>query len=281
MLDAQLDASAARLPSNLDDRYGRSLTEVVGAAIKGKRSMESVKATILALAAFVIAVPGNLCGQQSNLVAKACSQRVACGGQQLDADRPALQQRNPRYQVHADDVLAITFPLSPEFDQSTVTVQPDGYISLQGVDSLYVQGMSTPEIAQALKKAYAGTLHDPIISVDLVDFQRPFFLASGQVGKPGQYDLRHETTVSEGIAIAGGLVPSAKTQVFLFHRVSTNWVEVKRLNLKDILHGKNVNEDAYLSPGDMIFVPEKFIINFRKYVPYSISGNAGTYITPN
>jgi len=129
--------------------------------------------------------------------------------------------------------------------------------------------------------AYAGTLHDPIISVDLVDFQRPFFLASGQVGKPGQYDLRHETTVSEGIAIAGGLVPSAKTQVFLFHRVSTNWVEVKRLNLKDILHGKNVNEDAYLSPGDMIFVPEKFIINFRKYVPYSISGNAGTYITPN
>jgi uncharacterized RmlC-like cupin family protein len=45
--------------------------------------------------------------------------------------------------------------------------------------------------------------------------------------------------------------------------------------LKDILHGKNVNEDAWISPGDMIYVPEKFIANFRKYVPYSL--NAGTY----
>jgi hypothetical protein len=47
--------------------------------------------------------------------------------------------------------------------------------------------------------------------------------------------------------------------------------------MKDILHGKNVNEDAHLQPGDMLFVPEKFISNFRKYVPYTL--NAGTYIS--
>jgi hypothetical protein len=53
---------------------------------------------------------------------------------------------------------------------------------------------------------------------------------------------------------------------------------VKKVNLKDILRGKNVNEDAVLRSGDMIYVPEKFIANFRKYVPYSLS--AGTYLTP-
>jgi polysaccharide export outer membrane protein len=159
-------------------------------------------------------------------------------------------------------------------------VQPDGYIDLEGAGSLYVKGMTVPEIVQALKKAYSGILHDPIINVSLVDFQKPFFIVSGQVGKPGQYDLRHDTTVSEAIAIAGGFAPTAKTQVFLFHRVSSDWVEVKKLSLKDILHGKNANEDAQLLPGDMIFVPEKFIVNFRKYVPYSISGNAGSYLTP-
>jgi hypothetical protein len=47
------------------------------------------------------------------------------------------------------------------------------------------------------------------------------------------------------------------------------------------LHGKNVNEDTQLSSGDMLFVPEKFISNFRKYVPYSITGTAGSYIVPN
>jgi ribosomal protein L16 Arg81 hydroxylase len=59
--------------------------------------------------------------------------------------------------------------------------------------------------------------------------------------------------------------------------VSEGWVEVKKLNLKDILHGKNVNEDAVMKPGDMIFVPEKFITNFRKYVPYSV----GMYLNPS
>jgi protein involved in polysaccharide export with SLBB domain len=196
------------------------------------------------------------------------------------ANGPDLQQRYPRYKVGPDDSLSITFPLSPEFDQPTVMVQPDGYINLNGVASLYVQGMTVPEIVEALKKAYAGTLHDPIINVDLADFQKPYFLASGQVGKPGQYDLRHETTVSEAIAIAGGLAPTAKSQVFLFHRVSTGWVEVKKLNLKDVLNGKRPNEDAYLSPGDSIFVPETFITKFRKYVPYSLSGATGSYIAP-
>jgi polysaccharide export outer membrane protein len=197
------------------------------------------------------------------------------------ADQTDLQRRNPRYQVEPDDSLALMFPLSPEFNQESVVVQPDGYITLQGTDSVYVKGMTVPEIVEALKKAYSGTLHDPIINVDLLDFQKPYFLVSGQVGKPGEYDLRHDTTVSEAIAIAGGFAPTAKTQVFLFHRVSNQWVEVRKLSLNDILNGKNANEDTQLSAGDMIFVPEKFITNFRKYVPYSITGTAGGYIVPN
>ena len=199
---------------------------------------------------------------------------------QAGSDRPALQHRNPRYQVMRDDILSISFPLSPQLSQPAVTVQPDGYITLQNVGSVFVQGMTVPEIVETVKKAYANVLHDPIVDVDLSDFQKPYFMVSGQVGKPGQYDLRHDTTVFEAITIAGGFAPTAKTQVFLFHRVSNDLVEVKELSLKDILRGKNVNEDAQLSSGDTIFVPEKFITKFRKYVPYAISGTSGTYINP-
>ena len=73
--------------------------------------------------------------------------------------------------------------------------------------------MTVPEVTEAINKAYAKTLHDPIINVDLKDFQKPFFVVTGQVAKPGQYDLRYDTTVSEAIAISGGLLPTAKTQV--------------------------------------------------------------------
>jgi polysaccharide export outer membrane protein len=191
---------------------------------------------------------------------------------------PQLQQRYPRYVVQREDVLLISFPLSPELNQ-TVTVQPDGFINLQSTESLHVQGMTVPELVEAVKQAYSGVLHNPIVTVDLQDFQKPFFTVSGQVGKPGQYELRSDITVAEAIAVAGGLQPTAKTQVFLFHRTSDEWFQVEKLNLKDILNGKHVNEDAMIRPGDMIFVPETTITKFRKYVPYSVA--AGSYLTQN
>jgi polysaccharide export outer membrane protein len=191
------------------------------------------------------------------------------------ADHPGLQHRNPRYRVNRDDVLQINFALSPELNQK-VMIQPDGYVTLQSIGTIYIAGLTVPEVVVAIKKASANILNDPIIDVDLVDFQRAYFTVSGQVSKPGQYDLRHDTNVSEAIAVAGGLLPTAKTQVFVYHRVSQNWMEVKKYNLKEVLNGKNVNEVIEMQPGDMVFVPEKFIANFKKYVPYT----AGVYTNP-
>jgi len=187
-----------------------------------------------------------------------------------DVHHPVPAERNPRYRICRDDVLSLSFSLSPELNQK-VTVQPDGFISLQGAGDLYVQGLTVRELVEAVKKAYAGKLHDPIIDVDLVDFQKPFFTVFGEVGKPGQYNLRNDITVTQAIAVAGGFTPTAKTQVFLYRAVSANWAEVRELKLKDLLNGKNISEDVHVRAGDMIFVPEKFIANFKKYVPYSFN----------
>jgi protein involved in polysaccharide export with SLBB domain len=186
-----------------------------------------------------------------------------------DADRPVPTERNPRYKICRDDALLLSFPLSPELNQKVI-VQPDGFISLQNAGSIRIEGLTVPGVIEAVKKAYAGTLHEPIVNVDLADFQKPFFTVLGQVGKPGQYDLRYDITVTQAIAVAGGFEATAKTQVFLYRSVSSNWAEVRELKIKDILHGKNISEDVHLRPGDMIFVPEKAITHFRKYVPYSI-----------
>jgi len=184
---------------------------------------------------------------------------------------PTLQERYPRYQVMPSDILAISFPLIPELQTVSVTVQPDGFITLpNGGGTMYVKGLTVPQIIDALTKSYSKTMHNPIVNVDITNFQPPIFTVNGQVGKPGQYPLRIDTTVSEAIAVAGGFLPTAKTQVFLFHRISTDWVEVNKINLKQLLNGHNIHEDVHLQEGDMIFVPDKFISNFRKYVPYNI-----------
>jgi polysaccharide export outer membrane protein len=201
-------------------------------------------------------------------------------GQTSQNSGPTLEERHPRYVLQREDVLLLTFPLTPELNQ-TVTVQPDGYINLQNAGSVYAQGLTAPDLVLAVKKAYTGILHEPVVNVDIQDFQKPLFTVSGQVGKPGQYELRSDITVAEAIAVAGGMtMQTAKTQVFLFHRTSTNWVEVRKVNLGEILRGKHVNEDAMIQPGDMVYVPEKFISSFRKYVPYSISAVGGSYLVP-
>lgn len=191
---------------------------------------------------------------------------------------PTLQERHPRYVLQRSDVLSLTFPLTPELNQ-TVTVQPDGYISLQNAGSIYVQGLTTPELVEAVKKAYEGVLHDPIINADITDFQKPFFTVSGQVGKPGQYELRQDITIAEALAVAGGMQPTARQQVFLLRRSpSRPGYDVRQVDVGKELTGKKTDEVATLKPGDMIYVPEKFIANFRKYVPYLFNG--GTYVNP-
>lgn len=191
-------------------------------------------------------------------------------------DTPTLQERYPRYQVMPSDILAISFPLIPELQTVSVTVQPDGFVTLpNGGGTMYVKGNTLPQLVDILTKTYSRTMHNPIVNVDVTNFQPPVFTVDGQVGKPGQYPLRIDTTVSEGIAVAGGFLPSGKTQVFLLHRVSSDWAEVKRIDLKQLLNGRNIHEDIHLQPGDMIFVPDKFITKFRRYVPYGFSSGLG------
>ena len=74
---------------------------------------------------------------------------------------------------------------------------------------------------------------------------------------------------------------TAKTQIFLFSSHFKDWMEVKQVNLKDVLNGKNVNEDAMVMPGDMIYVPEKFIYpEVQEVRPCSLNAVASWYGDP-
>jgi polysaccharide export outer membrane protein len=225
-------------------------------------------------------LPVALCAQQNQKISSGAMKNATPATtvrSESEQGRPVPAIRNPRYRINRSDILSLTFPLTPEFNQPKVMVQPDGYVTLQGAGSVYIQGLSVPETVEAVKKAYSKTLHDPIVDIDLIDFQKAYFVVLGQVSKPGQYDLRYDMTVTEAIALAGGFAATAKTQVFLYHRVPDGgWLEAKELKLKDILHGKNVEEDAAMRPGDMIFVPEKTITKIRKYVPYGVGTSVST-----
>jgi polysaccharide export outer membrane protein len=189
---------------------------------------------------------------------------------------PQFQQRDPRYKIAASDSFDLTFPLSPEYNQLAVTVQPDGFVTLYGVGDVKVQGLTIPELTETLRRAYVGILHDPIISIVLKDFNKPYFIADGQVGHPGKYDLRAETTLTQAIAIAGGFTDASKhSQVLLFRRVSDAWVSTQVFDVKKMEAKGDLREDPYMHPGDTIFIPKN---KLSKIMPFMPSANMGAYI---
>jgi polysaccharide export outer membrane protein len=179
---------------------------------------------------------------------------------------PELQQRNPRYRLEVADILSLTFPFSPEFNQ-TVMVQPDGFVSLIEIGDVHVQGQTVPDATQTIERAYSKTLRDPVITATLKDFSKPYFIVNGMVRNPGKFDLRGDTTVAEGIAIAGGFTESSKhSEVWIYHRLPDNRLVSKKLNLKQMLARGDLNEAIRLQPGDMVFVPQNTLSKLKGLV---------------
>ncbi|HEY1679799.1 MAG TPA: polysaccharide biosynthesis/export family protein [Candidatus Sulfotelmatobacter sp.] len=175
-------------------------------------------------------------------------------------------ERHPLYRLRTSDVVEISFTVAPEFNQ-TLTVQPDGYVMLKDAGPVYVQGLDLEAFTQAVQKAYQGYLHDPQVAVALKDFDRPSFIVGGEVGRPGKYELRSDTTVIEAVQIAGGFTPQSKhSQVVLFRRVTPDTFEARLLDLKKMLNEKNLKEDLHLRPGDMVYVPQNSISKIARYL---------------
>lgn len=189
-----------------------------------------------------------------------------------DYKDPAFHKRAWRYTIHGGDTLELTFMSTPELNQ-TVTVQPDGYITLRDVGDLIAGGQTLPELTESIKKAYAKVLRDPVVSVEAKDFEKPYYVVGGQVGRPGKFDWRGEVTLTQAIEIAGGFTDAAKhSQVLMFRRVSDQWAEAKLINVKQMLRTGNLSEDPIVQPGDMLIVPKNAMSKIKPYLPIPTLG---------
>jgi polysaccharide export outer membrane protein len=171
----------------------------------------------------------------------------------------------PLYRLNRSDTMAVSFALSPEYDQM-LTVQPDGYVTLKDARPVLAQGLTLEEFRVAVQSAYTGYLHDPQVAVSLKDFEHPYFVAGGEVGRPGKYELRTDTSLIEAVQIAGGFTHEAKhSQVVLFRRVNDDLVEARLFNLKQMLKDKKLSEVPQVRPGDLVFVPQNSISKIERY----------------
>jgi len=188
-----------------------------------------------------------------------------------------LHSRNERYRLQPSDIMDVAFRFTPEFNQ-TVTVQPDGFISLEVAGDLKVAGLTLAEARQAILQKCQGTLHDPTVNLTLTEFSKPYFVVNGQVQHPGKFELRGGLTLTDAIAVAGGFNPGARdSEVLLFRRVSPELAEVKKIDLKQILRNGKIQEDVELQPSDSIYVSKSLIGKLERFMAVS---KLGMYFNP-
>jgi polysaccharide export outer membrane protein len=203
---------------------------------------------------------------------------LICAGAAF-AQPGGFSERDPRYRIEPTDVLEIHYRYTPEFDQ-TVTVQPDGFATLQIVGDLKLQGLTLDQARAALIAKASQRLKDPEITLVLTGFEKPYFVVGGEVNTPGKFEMRGQVTALQAIAMAGGFkAASAKhSQVILFRRVGADLAKAEILDLKAAMNPKATAEPlADLRPGDLLIVPQNEISKIERFVKWT---SVGTYWNP-
>jgi protein involved in polysaccharide export with SLBB domain len=182
-----------------------------------------------------------------------------------------------RYRITPGDVIELRFPFVPELDQ-TLSVQPDGYITLREVGDIRAQGRTLPQFRAAVNEAYMPFVRDPVFTAVLKEFEKPYFVAAGELTKPGRYELRGATTLTQAIAYAGGPTQYGKlTEVVIFRPFTEDTVSVKQINVKEMFDKKDLAEDPLLRPGDTIYISKT---KMGKLAPITSKIGLGLYFNP-
>jgi polysaccharide export outer membrane protein len=171
-----------------------------------------------------------------------------------------------RYRLQPGDVLEIQYRYSPEFNQA-VTVQPDGYVSLEIGGDLKVAGLTVEQTRQAILRRAGARLRDPVATIVLKEFQKPYFVVAGEVAQPGKIEMRERVTAIQAIMLAGGMKETARSsQVVVFRKINSDMAEVKLLNLKSIRRTSDLENDVTLQAGDMVYVPRDKISKIERFM---------------
>ena len=154
-----------------------------------------------------------------------------------------------------DDRLAINVWKEPELTRS-FPVRSDGKISLPLAGEVQAAGRTPLQLEQEIATKLLSFITDPEVTVIVEQINSQKFNILGQVGKPGSYPLSSATTVLDAIAAAGGFRDFAKQTHIYILRQNAKGAEIRiPFNYKDVIKGKNPEQNIKLEPRDTIVVP--------------------------
>lgn len=162
---------------------------------------------------------------------------------------------NKRYVIGESDVLEIDVWKEKEISR-TIPVRPDGKISLPLVGEIEAAGLTPMQLQDDLTQRLKAYIENPEVTVIVSNPLSHQFNVVGEVMRPGSYPLSEAMTVLDAVAQAGGFKDFAKETKIYVLRPMPGGIRVRiPFNYKQVIKGRDLQENVSLKPGDTIVVP--------------------------
>lgn len=193
---------------------------------------------------------------------------VGAPGTKVGLVGPAISEE---YIIQPGDLLEIKFFYNPEMNDG-MTVRPDGRISMQLIGDVMAYGRSPNDLSILLRQKYDKELKNPEITVIVRSFGSRVYV-DGEVKKPGELELLRPLTVMQAIARAEGLTDKAWREALVIRRIKGKEPLVIKLDLDDVLTGRDFSQDVGLVPFDIVYIPRSPIADVNLWVHQYIRAN--------
>jgi protein involved in polysaccharide export with SLBB domain len=168
--------------------------------------------------------------------------------------------------LQVGDLIAIKFYQNPDLNEDVV-VRPDGKISLQLIGDVTAAGREPAALAADLEQAYLRELARPRISVIVREPRAHRVWVGGEVGKQGVVPLSGGLTLFQAIQEAGGFLTTAhRKQIILIRKGPDARPVGYAMDVRPVASGERPDEDVFLQPCDVVFVPMSKIANVNLFV---------------
>jgi len=197
----------------------------------------------------------------------------------------------PQYKLYPGDQIDMVVQSAPELSR-TLTIAPDGRISIPMGGTIMAAGRTIPWLEQSIRAELAKQLVDPTTAITNRSFAAQNIYVGGQVSQQGTYALSGPIGSLEAIIMAGGFLPSAKTrEVAILRRAPNGGLMMRVIDHKRGLNNvRSYADNMQLRRGDIIFVPRNslsevgiFVQQIRTAIPVDIglSYNLGNNFSGN
>ena len=171
------------------------------------------------------------------------------------------------YRLGPEDVISITVFNLDRYSKAGILVPPDAIISYPLIpEGVHVAGKTTKQVADEITKRLDEYVIDPKVTVSLDKAQSAVFWVIGDVGQPGIRPMTRRLSVTEALALSGGVLETGnKKKVMVMRRQANGFLQPTIIDVAAIEKGK-MPDNYFLNPGDQVIVPGNRLKTFDRII---------------